>query len=101
MLSELPRSTRLRFLAIAVERSCRQADAAFRRVDLEILGNGDPFVHAHVWPRYEWEPPERDRGGTDGGSRLTLYSAETHSPYDLRGWPTCSTTTASAPRGTR
>jgi len=22
------------------------------------LGNADVFLHAHVWPRYEWEPPD-------------------------------------------
>lgn len=43
----------------AVERACAEADAAFRRVNLEILGNTDPFLHAHVWPRYQWEPAER------------------------------------------
>ncbi len=21
-------------------------------------GNTDPFLHAHVWPRFEWEPAE-------------------------------------------
>lgn len=36
----------------------RPLDPAFRRINLEILGNTDPFLHAHVWPRYEWEPPE-------------------------------------------
>ena len=45
-------------LASAVEDACREADAAFRRVNLEILGNTDPYLHAHVWPRYDWEPPE-------------------------------------------
>lgn len=33
-------------------------DSDFRRVNLEILGNTDPFLHAHVWPRFEWEPAE-------------------------------------------
>ncbi len=42
----------------AVERACWLADQAFRRINLEILGNADTFLHAHVWPRYEWEPPE-------------------------------------------
>jgi diadenosine tetraphosphate (Ap4A) HIT family hydrolase len=61
-LSDLPRPDRLRFLedvdrtGEAVERSCAELDAGFRRVNLEILGNTDPFLHAHVWPRYEWEP---------------------------------------------
>jgi diadenosine tetraphosphate (Ap4A) HIT family hydrolase len=63
-LSDLPRAERLSFLAHmdrlgeAVERACRTTDAAFRRVNLEILGNADGFLHAHVWPRYEWEPDE-------------------------------------------
>jgi diadenosine tetraphosphate (Ap4A) HIT family hydrolase len=63
-LSDLPRAARLSFLADmdrlgeAVERACRTTDAAFRRVNLEILGNADGFLHAHVWPRYEWEPAE-------------------------------------------
>ncbi|MER6379628.1 diadenosine tetraphosphate hydrolase [Streptomyces sp. NPDC001250] len=63
-LSDLPRSRRLAFLSDmdrlgeAVERACRRLDPAFRRVNLEILGNTDPFLHAHVWPRFAWEPPE-------------------------------------------
>ncbi|MGA5818749.1 diadenosine tetraphosphate hydrolase [Kitasatospora sp. NPDC094028] len=62
-LTDLPRPRRLAYLADldrlgeAVERACRAADPAFRRVNLEILGNKDPFLHAHVWPRYDWEPP--------------------------------------------
>lgn len=63
-LSDLSRTDRLTFLSSmerlgdAVERACAEADPAFRRVNLEILGNADPFLHAHVWPRYGWEPPE-------------------------------------------
>ncbi|MGY1583785.1 HIT family protein [Streptomyces sp. MN13] len=63
-LSDLPRAKRLAFLSDmdrlgeAVERACRQLDPDFRRVNLEILGNTDPFLHAHVWPRFEWEPAE-------------------------------------------
>ncbi|WUS95790.1 diadenosine tetraphosphate hydrolase [Streptomyces sp. NBC_00708] len=63
-LSDLPRPRRLAFLSDmdalgeAVERACARLDPAFRRVNLEILGNTDPFLHAHVWPRYDWEPPE-------------------------------------------
>ncbi|MFD9027267.1 diadenosine tetraphosphate hydrolase [Streptomyces parvulus] len=61
-LSDLPRPKRLSFLSDmdrlgeAVERACRAHDPAFRRVNLEILGNTDPCLHAHVWPRYDWEP---------------------------------------------
>ena len=60
-LSDLPRQRRLDFLGDmerlgdAVEKVCQRRDAGFRRVNLEILGNADPFLHAHVWPRYEWE----------------------------------------------
>ncbi|MHA7985408.1 HIT family protein [Rathayibacter sp. CAU 1779] len=63
-LSEMPRTERVQFLAdvdllaTAVERACREADPAFRRVNIDILGNADAFVHAHVWPRYDWEPAD-------------------------------------------
>lgn len=63
-LSDLPRGRRLEFLdsmarlGEAVERACGESDPEFRRVNLEILGNTDPYLHAHVWPRYGWEPPE-------------------------------------------
>ena len=45
-------------LAAAVEDACAAADPAFRRVNVEILGNADDFLHAHIWPRYEWEPAD-------------------------------------------
>lgn len=45
-------------LAEAVEAACQQADPRFRRTNIEILGNTDAFLHAHIWPRYEWEPTE-------------------------------------------
>jgi len=63
-LSELPTARRRAYLAsvdrlaAAVENACRAADPAFRRVNIEILGNTDPFLHTHVWPRYEWEPDD-------------------------------------------
>ncbi|WP_234380707.1 hypothetical protein [Streptomyces sp. NRRL F-5122] len=44
--------------SMAVERVSRCMDTAFRRVNLEILGNTDGFLHAHVWPRFEWEPTD-------------------------------------------
>lgn len=61
-LSELPREERLAFLAdvdllaTAVEDACRSRDAGFRRMNIEILGNTDAYIHAHLWPRYDWEP---------------------------------------------
>lgn len=45
-------------LGEAVETVCGRLDPGFRRVNLEILGNTDPFLHAHVWPRYDWEPAD-------------------------------------------
>ena len=42
-------------LAAAVEGACAAADPAFLRVNIEILGNADAFLHAHIWPRYAWE----------------------------------------------
>ncbi|MFJ8045263.1 diadenosine tetraphosphate hydrolase [Kitasatospora sp. NPDC096147] len=63
-LSDLPRPRRTAFLdsmdllGEAVERACARLDPAFRRVNLEILGNTDPFLHCHVWPRYDWEPAD-------------------------------------------
>jgi diadenosine tetraphosphate (Ap4A) HIT family hydrolase len=29
-----------------------------RRINYSIYGNTDPFLHAHIFPRYEWEPEE-------------------------------------------
>jgi len=31
------------------------------RVNYEILGNTDTFLHAHIFPRYAWEEPEHLR----------------------------------------
>ena len=64
-LTDLPKRDRLRFLdsmdtlGEAVEVACRVHDPAFRRINYEILGNTDAYLHAHVFPRYEWEPPDR------------------------------------------
>ncbi|MGW4503138.1 HIT family protein [Streptomyces sp. NPDC004436] len=66
-LSDLPRARRTAYLADAerlaeaVERACAELDPAFRRVNIEILGNTDPYLHTHVWPRYDWEPADRVR----------------------------------------
>ncbi|MEU9735154.1 diadenosine tetraphosphate hydrolase [Streptomyces sp. NPDC048002] len=74
-LSDLPRDRRLAFLSDmerlgeAVERACARLDPGFRRVNLEILGNTDPFLHAHVWPRYDWEPAELRSGPVWGYPR--------------------------------
>lgn len=66
-LTDLPKAQRLEFLdsmdtlGEAVETACRAADARFRRMNVEILGNTDAYLHAHLFPRYDWEP--RDHVG--------------------------------------
>lgn len=66
-LTDLPRPKRRQFLedmaclGEAVERACAQLDPEFRRTNIEILGNADAFLHAHIWPRYGWEPADRRR----------------------------------------
>ncbi|MGW8355494.1 HIT family protein [Streptomyces wedmorensis] len=86
-LSDLPRAKRLSFLSDmdqlgeAVERVCRRLDPAFRRINLEILGNSDPFLHAHIWPRYEWEP------GDVVGRPVWLYPRERWSDEQFRLGP--------------
>jgi len=47
-----------------------------RRVNYEILGNADPFLHAHVWPRYDWEPDEYRRGSVWRYPREQRYAKE-------------------------
>lgn len=61
-LSDLPRRERVRYLAdvdllaTAVEQVCAARDDGYSRLNVEILGNKEPFLHAHIWPRYRWEP---------------------------------------------
>jgi diadenosine tetraphosphate (Ap4A) HIT family hydrolase len=61
-LEDMAHEARGRFLSDmgvlgeAISRVC-----APRRMNYAIYGNGDPFVHAHLIPRYDWEPPERLR----------------------------------------
>ncbi len=86
-LSDLPRVKRLSFLSDmdqlgeAVERACRRLDPAFLRVNLEILGNRDPFLHAHVWPRFAWEPADV------AGKPVWLYPRERWSDERFRLGP--------------
>ncbi len=65
-LSDLPMKPRTEFLldmsllGEAIEAACRSQGLV--RVNYEILGNREPFLHAHVWPRYDWEPEEYRSG---------------------------------------
>ena len=45
-------------LGRAVTAVCSRRDPQFRRINLEIQGNTDAFLHAHVTPRYVWEPAD-------------------------------------------
>ena len=58
-LNELDAKRRFLFLedmALLGEAIQRVTDCV--RVNYAMYGNVDPFLHAHVWPRYEWEVPE-------------------------------------------
>lgn len=67
-LSDLPRAVRNRFLADmgllgeAMMIACAALDPALSRINYEILGNGWRRLHAHLFPRYTWEPPEQRSG---------------------------------------
>jgi diadenosine tetraphosphate (Ap4A) HIT family hydrolase len=61
-LNDLTGSARRQFL----EDMSRLGDAVLiatgaERVNYEILGNVEPALHAHVIPRYSWEPEESRR----------------------------------------
>lgn len=63
-LTDLPPDLQLVFLedmavlGRAVSVVCAGRDPQFRRINLEIQGNTDAFLHAHVTPRYDWEPDD-------------------------------------------
>ncbi len=63
-LTDLPKRQRIEFLdsmdtlGQAIETACRAIDRGFHRMNYEILGNTDAYLHAHLFPRYEWEPPD-------------------------------------------
>jgi diadenosine tetraphosphate (Ap4A) HIT family hydrolase len=59
-LTDLPLAERtvylqdMSLLGEAIMQVCRPL-----RMNYEILGNYDHYLHAHVFPRYDWEPTER------------------------------------------
>jgi diadenosine tetraphosphate (Ap4A) HIT family hydrolase len=63
-LTDLPRAARADFLADmgllgeAVMAACNGLDPSLRRINYDVLGNTDQYLHAHVFPRYGWEPAE-------------------------------------------
>lgn len=48
------------------------------RVNYEILGNTDAFLHAHIFPRFDWEDEERRR------APVWLYPRENWSIYKFQ-----------------
>lgn len=58
------------------EAACRALDPAFRRMNYKILGNTDAYLHAHLFPRYEWEPEDRRAHPVWLYDHDKLYSAE-------------------------
>jgi diadenosine tetraphosphate (Ap4A) HIT family hydrolase len=59
-LDEERRRLFLRDMAILGDALLETTDAF--RINYEILGNTDPALHAHVFPRYQTEPEELRRG---------------------------------------
>ena len=55
-LESLPLEHQTRFLTSmdilgqAVQAACSGLDPSFRRLNYDVLGNTDAFLHAHVWP---------------------------------------------------
>ncbi|HEX4521708.1 MAG TPA: hypothetical protein VH063_19190 [Gaiellaceae bacterium] len=72
----------LSLLGEAVERACR--DDGLVRINYEILGNSLDFLHGHVHPRYDREPPERITGPVwryskaERNDAAHAYSDESH-----------------------
>ena len=59
-LEDLPRGERAAFLDdMGLLGEAVNAACAPLRVNYSIYGNTDAFLHAHVWPRYDWETDER------------------------------------------
>lgn len=59
-LEDMPRAQRTVFLddmgvlGEAVAKACNPL-----RMNYSIYGNTDAYVHAHIFPRYDWEPADR------------------------------------------
>jgi diadenosine tetraphosphate (Ap4A) HIT family hydrolase len=61
-LNDLDREDRARFLLdMALLGDALLEVTGAELINYEILGNWEPALHAHVIPRYEWEPRERRR----------------------------------------
>ena len=62
-LEDLPYPARSRFLAdMGLLGEAISAACSPRRMNYSIYGNADVYLHAHLFPRYEWEAAERMGG---------------------------------------
>ena len=58
-LDDLTHAKQLHFLAdMARLGEAVKESTGCRRLNYAIYGNIDPYLHAHVWPRYDTEPAE-------------------------------------------
>lgn len=58
-LNDLDGEQRAQFLAdMARIGDAVKAVTGCKRINYGIYGNVDPFLHVHVFPRYEWEPAD-------------------------------------------
>lgn len=86
-LTDLDRARRAEFLfdmallGEVVFKVCNGLDPAFRRINYEVLGNSYHQLHAHVHPRYAWEPPEY-RGGPVWRYPAEIRDAPEHTADD-------------------
>jgi len=90
-LSALPLAKRLAFLRdMSLLGEAVEAVCSPQRVNYEIFGNADPFLHAHVLPRYAWEPAEYLRVPVSQYPRDVRldprhqFSAATHGPLQAQ-----------------
>jgi diadenosine tetraphosphate (Ap4A) HIT family hydrolase len=90
-LNDLPEEDQLSFLAdMAQLGAAVRAATGCMRVNYGIYGNLDPFLHAHVWPRYASEDesmrtmPPFTFPADFRNAPEHVYDAETHDPLKLR-----------------
>lgn len=84
-LNDLPLAERTEFLTDmsilgdAIIDSCNPL-----RLNYDILGNSDKYLHAHIFPRYEWEIEERRKmpvwlyDSSNWSNPKTAYQPEIH-----------------------
>lgn len=84
-LNDLPLDEREQFLSdMSVLGDAIIASCNPLRVNYDILGNTDKYLHAHVFPRYQWEKEERRKmpvwlyDSSNWRNEETTYNPEKH-----------------------